>query len=56
MTVDTLKFLSLKELNDLMAQTVEALIYMPQKADISEFKEKEKEIDLIHMAITKAKR
>jgi len=28
---------------------------MPQKADVSEFKEKEKEIDLIHVAIITAK-
>lgn len=53
---DTLKHLTLKELNDLMVQTVEALIYMPQKSAASTFREKEKEIELIHAAIITAKR
>jgi len=51
MTADTLKFLSLKELNALMIQTVEALVCMHKKAAVSTFREKEKEIDLIHTAI-----
>lgn len=53
---DTLTHLTLKELNDLMVQTVEALIYMPQKSTVSAFREKEKEIELIHAAILTAKR
>jgi len=51
MTVDTLKNLSLEQLNDLMNQTVEALIYMSPQANVSAFKEKEKLIELIQRII-----
>lgn len=53
---NTLKHLTLKDLSDLMVQTVDDLIYMPQKSTISIFREKEKEIELIHAAILTAKR
>jgi hypothetical protein len=52
---DTLKLLSLKELNALMVQTVADLIYMHKKASLSTFREKEKEIELIHAAIITAR-